>query len=97
MILMNNVERKFQQWSKKLYDISKKNYMINFTGQHYRSVRLTSPSMEKLYELLVVNEKSLTFKRNISVEAAVQPTMLFIIDKQVIRSALIFYQPVRQR
>ena len=63
---MNNVERKFEQWSKKLYDISKKNYMINFTGQHYRSVRLTSPSMEKLYDLLVVNEKSLTFKRNIS-------------------------------
>ena len=63
---MNNVERKFEQWSKKLYDISKKNYMINFTGQHYRSMKLVSPSIEKLYDLLVVNEKTLTFKRNIT-------------------------------
>ena len=63
---MSNVERKFSQWSKKLYDISKRNYMINFTGQKRRSVKITSPSMEKLYDLLVVNEKSLTFKRNIS-------------------------------
>ena len=63
---MNNVERKFQQWSKKLYDISKKNYMINFTGQHYRSVRIVNPGIEKLYDLLVNNEKTLTFKRNIT-------------------------------
>ena len=63
---MNNAERIFEQWSKKLYDISKKNYMINFTGQHYRSMKLVSPSIEKLYDLLVVNEKTLTFKRNIT-------------------------------
>ena len=52
---MSNVERKFSQWSKKLYDISKRNYMINFNWQKRRSVKITSPSMEKLYDLLVVN------------------------------------------
>ena len=48
---MDNINQRFDLWTKKLYDISKKNYMINFVGQSNRSVLLTSPSMDDLYNL----------------------------------------------
>ena len=63
---MDNINQRFDLWTKKLYDISKKNYMINFVGQNNRSVLLTSPSMDELYNLLVVNDKTLSFKRSIT-------------------------------
>ena len=63
---MDNINQRFDLWTKKLYDISKKNYMINFVGQSNRSVLLTSPSMDDLYNLLVTNDKTLSFKRSIT-------------------------------
>lgn len=65
---MANIQEKFEIWCKKLYDISKRNYMMNFTGQHNRSLLLNQPDMFQLYRLLVLEDKSLSFKRNITRE-----------------------------
>lgn len=75
---MANIEEKFELWSKKLYDISKKNYMINFNGQKNRSLSLSSPNIFDLYNLLVVDEKTLSFKRTITRDSNVN---VFAVSK----------------
>ncbi len=65
---MGNIDNKFEIWTKKLYDISKKNYMINFRGQKNRCLTITKPDIFELYDSLVFKDNSMSFKRAITAD-----------------------------
>jgi len=48
-------------WKKLLLDFGKRNRLINFLEGKRNNVTITSPSFDKLWDLLVINEKELEF------------------------------------
>lgn len=48
-------------WKKQLLDFGKRNRLINFLEGKRNNVTITSPSFDKLWDQLVINEKELEF------------------------------------
>ena len=48
-------------WKKLLLDFGKRNRLINFREGKRNNVNITDPSFNKLWEIIVVNEKEVTF------------------------------------
>ncbi len=48
-------------WKKLLLDFGKRNRLINFIERKYSNVKITTPSFDSLWELVVINEREITF------------------------------------
>jgi len=48
-------------WKKLLLDFGKRNRLINFIERKYSNVKITSPSFDSLWELVVINEREIVF------------------------------------
>ena len=55
------LQNRIDTWKKLLLDFGKRNKLINFKDGKRTNVRVTSPSIEELYSLVVMKEKSLCF------------------------------------
>lgn len=60
------MERKIDRWKKKLLDTGKRNKMINYRESKRQTLKILEPGATELFNLLAVNEKTLTFQRPIS-------------------------------
>lgn len=56
-----NLEDRLNDWKKKLLDLGKRNTLINFKLNSKSVLRLTQPSMKKLWEQVVNEEKEIKF------------------------------------
>ena len=55
------LHNRIEIWKKLLLDFGKRNRLINFLEGKRSNVRITTPSFEKLWELVVANEKEIVF------------------------------------
>lgn len=55
------LHNRVEVWKKQLLDFGKRNRLINFLEGKRNNVTITSPSFDKLWERLVINEKELEF------------------------------------
>ena len=57
----NKLHNRIEIWKKLLLDFGKKNRLINFIEGKRGNVKITTPSFDKLWEWIVVNEKEIIF------------------------------------
>lgn len=57
----HKLHNRIEIWKKLLLDFGKRNRLINFREGKRNNVKITDPSFEKLWEIIVVNEKEVTF------------------------------------
>lgn len=55
------LHNRIEIWKKLLLDFGKRNRLINFIEGKRNNVRITLPSFDKLWELMVINEREITF------------------------------------
>ena len=55
------LNKKIETWKKLLLDFGKRNRLINFKEGKRSNVRITAPSYDKLFDLIVVHEKEIRF------------------------------------
>ena len=55
------LHNRIEIWKKLLLDFGKRNRLINFLEGKRSNVKITTPSFERLWELVVVNEKEIVF------------------------------------
>ena len=55
------LHNRIEVWKKLLLDFGKRNRLINFLEGKRSNVKITTPSMDKLWELVVANERELVF------------------------------------
>ncbi len=60
------MERKIDRWKRELLDTGKRNKMINYRETKRATLKILEPGPTELFNLLAVNEKTLTFQRPIS-------------------------------
>lgn len=48
-------------WKKLLLDFGKRNRLINFIEGKRSNITITAPSFDRLWELVVINEKEIVF------------------------------------
>jgi hypothetical protein len=58
----NPFQRKYALWKERLLDLTAGNRLLNFRATKVSSVRLTSPSLNEIFDRLVVRELSLRFR-----------------------------------
>ena len=75
-------EMKFDAWRHGLLDISKRNKLMNYRKSKRATLQITSPTLFDLYQRLVVDGESLSFRRQIDAGDDLHLTQLFyIMDK----------------
>lgn len=57
----HKLHTRIETWKKLLLDFGKRNRLINFTEGKRNNVRITKPSFDELWELIVVNEREIIF------------------------------------
>ncbi len=57
----NALQHRVEIWKKQLLDLGKRNRLINFKEGKRNNVKITSPSIEQMYNSLVSSERSLKF------------------------------------
>lgn len=57
----HKLHSRIEIWKKLLLDFGRRNRLINFLEGKRSNVRITTPSFDKLWELVVVNEKEIVF------------------------------------
>ena len=57
----HKLHNRIEIWKKLLLDFGKRNRLINFLEGKRSNVKITTPSLDRLWELVVVNEKELVF------------------------------------
>ena len=55
------LHNRIEIWKKLLLDFGKRNRLINFIEGKRNNVRITLPSFDKLWDLVVINEREITF------------------------------------
>lgn len=58
---MQNIDIRIESWKKKLLDLGKRNRLINFRETKRSNINILEPSISELYNLLVSEEKELSF------------------------------------
>ena len=56
------LHNRIETWKKQLLDLGKRNRLINFLDGKRNSIKIDAPTFEKLWELLVQQEKELKFE-----------------------------------
>lgn len=57
----NALQHRVEIWKKQLLDLGKRNRLINFKEGKRNNVKITSPSIEQMYNSIVSSERSLKF------------------------------------
>ena len=57
------LDRKVEYWQSQLLDLGKRNKMMHFRETTRTTLNIVSPSFDDLYNRLVINEESLSFRR----------------------------------
>ncbi len=57
----HKLHNRIENWKKLLLDFGKRNRLINFLEGKRSNVRITTPSFDRLWELVVANEKEIVF------------------------------------
>jgi very-short-patch-repair endonuclease len=55
--------RSLKHWRERLLDLSRRNPLLYFNSSRGTKIRITRPQVEKLYEAVVIREKSLAFPK----------------------------------
>ena len=55
------LHNRIDTWKKLLLDFGKRNRLINFKDNKRSNVRITSPSCESLFSIIVIQEKEIEF------------------------------------
>ena len=55
------LHNRIEIWKKLLLDFGKRNRLINFLEGKRNNVKITTPSFDRLWELVVVNEREVVF------------------------------------
>ena len=70
-------EKKFDSWKHGLFDIGRRNRMLNFVKTSRSTLRIVTPSMPELYSRIAVNEESLSFRHPVDISDNVRLSGLF--------------------
>lgn len=62
------LQRRVEIWKKQLLDLGKRNRLVNFKEGKRNNVKITSPSIDEMYNLIVGSERSLQFPYAMKVE-----------------------------
>lgn len=57
----DKLQKSIKSWKELLLDFSKKNRLLNFTEGKRSSIKITSPSFDELYDIIVTQEKEVSF------------------------------------
>ena len=60
------MDRKIEGWKKELLDTSKRNKMISYKENNKQTLKILEPGAKELFNLLAIDEKTLTFQRPLS-------------------------------
>ena len=75
-------EKKFEVWRHGLLDLGKRNRMMNYRKTKRATLQITNPSMNELFQRLVVNDESIAFKKRIDTSNNQRMTGFFyLMDK----------------
>lgn len=75
-------EKKFEVWQQGLLDIGKRNKMMNYRKTKRSTLQITSPSMDSLFQRLVVKDENISFKKRIDTSSDIKLTgMIYLMDK----------------
>lgn len=55
------LHNRIEIWKKQLLDFGKRNRLINFLEGKRNNVKINTPSFEKLWEFIVINEREIIF------------------------------------
>jgi|GEM_PF-6020065 len=55
---MVDVDGKLEQWKRELIDPSKKNTLLNFKPTKRGDIEIVKPDMDKLFEMMVIEQKT---------------------------------------
>ena len=58
---MSDLDRKIESWKNSLLDLGKRNRLLNYRKTKRSNVKIVAPEIEKLYSMLVLDEKELKF------------------------------------
>lgn len=61
--MSKKTDKKMDVWKKKLLDMGMRNRLLNYKDTQRGTMNITAPDLKKLYKLLVLDEKELTFPR----------------------------------
>ena len=71
----HKLHNRIEIWKKLLLDFGKRNRLINFLEGKRSNVRIMTPSFDRLWELVVANEKEIVFPYDIK---AAEKTLLTV-------------------
>ena len=75
-------EKKFEVWRHGLLDLGKRNRMMNYRKTKRATLQIANPSMNELFQRLVVNDESIAFKKRIDTSNNQRMTGFFyLMDK----------------
>ena len=75
-------EKKFNAWKHGLLDISKRNKMMNYRKTKRTTLDISVPDIDSLYQRIVVNEETISFKKRVDTSQDTKLAELFyLMDK----------------
>ena len=70
-------EKKYDSWKHGLFDIGRRNRMLNFVKTSRSTLKIVMPSMPELYSRIAVNEESMSFRHPVDISDDVRLSGLF--------------------
>lgn len=78
---MQKVDKRIEEWKKKLLDLGKRNRMINFKETKRSNLNIISPSITEVYNNIVKQEKELAFSYPIETGDVIERNIFKNIDE----------------